>query len=194
MGDGPGRDESRYDAILLAALHLLSQVGYDRMTMDAIAEAARASKATMYRRWSGKAELVVAALRRHARPATAAPDTGSLRGDLISVLESMRANLAAQDAGVILGLLTAMRREPELAETVRQQVIDVKREAFEAVLGRAVERGAVPETIDRALLAEVSSALLFSRLFVTGGSLDRRFVVHLVDAVLIPLIDHERGR
>jgi AcrR family transcriptional regulator len=188
------RDESRHDAILRAALQLLAEVGYDRMTMDAIAEAARASKATIYRRWSGKAELVVAALRRHASPATAVPDTGSLRGDLISVLDDMRANLAAQDAAVILGLLTAMRREPELAQTVRRQVIEVKREAFEAVLGRAVERGTAPKTIDRALLAEVSSALLFSRLFVTGGSLDTAFVEHLVDAVLLPLIDHQRAR
>jgi AcrR family transcriptional regulator len=194
VGEVPARDESRHDAILLATLHLLAQVGYDRMTMDAIAEAARASKATIYRRWSGKAEVVVAALRRHSRPASVAPDTGSLRGDLVSVLDAMRANLEAQDAGVILGLLTAMRREPQLAETVRQQVIDAKREAFDAVLGRAVERGTVPKTIDRAMLAEVSSALLFSRLFVTGDSLDRAFVEHLVDAVLIPLIDHQRPR
>jgi AcrR family transcriptional regulator len=195
VGEQSRRGDVRYDAILLAALQLLAEVGYDQMRMDAIAERARASKATIYRRWSGKADLVLAALKRHVAPATTAPpDTGSLRGDLVAVLEGMRANLAAQDAAVILGLLTAMRHEPQLADTVRQQFIDVKRGAFDAVLGRAVKRGALPETIDRGLLAEVSSALLFSRVFITGGPLDTGFVEHLVDAVLMPLLDHQINR
>src|SRR5262249_47127377 len=64
----------------------------------------------------------------------------------------------------------------------------------DAVLSRAVERGSLPETIDRTLLVEVSSALLFSRLFITGGSLDTGFVRHLVDAVLMPLLDHQANR
>src|SRR5262249_52228886 len=68
-----GRGDVRYDAILLAALRLLAEVGYDQMTMDAIAERARASKATIYRRWSGKADLVVAALKRYATPPPTPP-------------------------------------------------------------------------------------------------------------------------
>jgi AcrR family transcriptional regulator len=182
----------RHDAILLAAVRLLGEVGYDQMTMDAIAERARASKATIYRHWSGKADLVMAALRRHAGPAEEPPDTGTLRGDLVAVLDGMRANLAAQDAAVILGLLTAMRTEPQLATVVRHQFIEVKQAAFDAVLRRAVERGALPATADRELLAEVSSALLFSRLFITGGPLDAAYVEHLVDEVLTPVINHQR--
>jgi AcrR family transcriptional regulator len=190
-----GRGDVRYDALLLAALHLLAEVGYDQMTMDAIAQRARASKATIYRRWSGKADLVVVALKRYASPPPEPPpDTGNLRDDLVAVLDGMRVNLAEQDAAVILGLLTAMRHEPRLAQTLRRQVIDVKKDAFDPVLTRAVERGALPQTIDRALLAEVSSALLFSRLFITGGPLDTAFVEYLVDAVLMPLLDHQTHR
>jgi AcrR family transcriptional regulator len=189
-----GRGDVRYDAILLAALHLLAEVGYDQMTMDAIAQRARASKATLYRRWSGKADLVVGALKRYASPPPTPPDTGDLRADLVAVLEAMRVNLGEQDAAVIFGLLSATRHEPQLAQTLRRQVIEVKKDAFAPVLTRAVERGTLPKTIDRALLAEVSSALLFSRLFITGGSLDTTFVEHLVDAVLMPLLDHHANR
>lgn len=174
-------------------MHLLAEVGYDRMTMDAIAGRAHASKATIYRRWSGKADLVVAALEQHATTSTVVPDTGSLRGDLVAVVDDLRATLAAQDAAVVLGLLTAMRGEPRLAGIVRHRFVEVKRHAFDAVLGRAAASGELPGSTDRALLAEVSSALLFSRLFVTGGPLDAGFVEHLVDAVLMPLIDHHRS-
>jgi AcrR family transcriptional regulator len=60
------RGAAREEAILLATLELLGEAGYDRMTMDAVAARARASKATIYRRWPDKAGLVVAAVRRHA--------------------------------------------------------------------------------------------------------------------------------
>ncbi|MDN3354323.1 TetR/AcrR family transcriptional regulator [Actinomadura sp. DC4] len=188
-----GRGEAREEAILLATLELLAEVGYDRMTMDAVAARARASKATIYRRWPGKAELVVTAVKRHAgSPAAAPADTGDLRQDLVAVLEVMRAGLTGQDAALILGLMIAMRRDPGLARTVRGQVVDDKGEVFGAVIARAVERGDLPGTVDHALFAEIGSAMLFSRLFVTGDPLDDAFIGHLVDAVLLPLLAHQR--
>jgi AcrR family transcriptional regulator len=190
-----GRGEAREEAILLATLALLAEVGYDQMTMDAVAARARASKATIYRRWPGKAELVVTAVKRHAgSPTVTPPDTGSLRQDLLAVLEVMRAGLTGQDAALILGLMIAMRRDPELARTVRGQVVDDKREVFGAVIARAVDRGDLPATVDHALFVEISSAMLFSRLFVTGEPLDDAFIHHLVDAVLLPLLDHRSSR
>lgn len=190
-----GRGEEREDAILLATLALLAEVGYDRMTMDAVAKRARASKATIYRRWQDKAELVVTAVRRHAgSPVMTPPDTGSLRQDLLAVLGVMRSSLTGQDAALILGLMIAMRHDPELARTVRGQVVDDKREVFGAVIARAVARGDLPATVDHALFVEISSAMLFSRLFVTGEPLDDAFIHHLTDAVLLPLLDHQSSR
>ena len=76
----------------------------------------------------GKAGLVITAVRQHAgQPAMAAPDTGSLRSDLLAALQGMRSSLSGQDAALILGLLTAMHRDPELAGTVREQVLQAKR-------------------------------------------------------------------
>ncbi|MBO2453704.1 TetR/AcrR family transcriptional regulator [Actinomadura barringtoniae] len=187
-----GRGEVREEAILLATLELLAEVGYDRMTMDAVAARAHASKATIYRRWPGKPELVVAAVRRYAASPAAPPDeSGDLRQDLLAVLLSMRAGLTGQDAALILGLMIAMRHDAELAAVVREQVVADKGEAFGAVIARAVARGELPETVDTALFVEISSAMLFSRLFLTGQPLDDAFIDHLIDDVLLPLLDHQ---
>jgi AcrR family transcriptional regulator len=185
----------RETAILRATLELLAESGYDQLTIDAVAARARCSKATIYRRWPGKAALVSTAIRRHAgQPAAAVPDTGGLRSDLQAALGIMRASLSGQDAALILGLLSAMHRDPELAGAVREQVLDVKREVFDAVIARAAARGNIPATADGALLAEISSAVLLSRLLVTGEPLDDAFTQHLVDAVLLPALERPSPR
>lgn len=190
----PGRGEAREEAILGAALELLAEVGYDRMSMDAIAVRARASKATIYRRWSGKAELVVTALERHTGQRMAERlDPGDLRADLLGTVRALRDGLTEQDAGLLLGLITAMHRDEELARTVRARMVDDKRQAFDPAIDRAVARGDLPATIDRALLAEVSSAMLFARVFVTGQPLDDAFLTGFVDDVLLPLLRHQAG-
>jgi AcrR family transcriptional regulator len=192
VAESGGRGAVRETAILRATLELLAESGYDQLTIDAVAERARCSKATIYRRWPGKAALVITAVRRHAgqpaAAASAASDTGSLRSDLLAALQAMRSSLSGQDAALILGLLTAMHRDPELAGTVREQVLQAKREVFGAVIARAAARGDVPVTTDAALLAEIGSAVLFSRLLVTGEPLDDGFIEHLIDAVLLPAL------
>ncbi|WP_165555948.1 TetR/AcrR family transcriptional regulator [Kribbella pittospori] len=188
------RGEVREEAILGATLGLLAEIGYDRMSMDAIALRARASKATIYRRWSGKAELVVAAVERHTGQRMAErPDPGDLRADVLGTLQGMRDGLTGQDSGLLLGLLTAMHHDEELARTVRARMVDDKRQAFDPAIDRAVARGELPAAINRALLAELSSAMLFSRAFVTGEPLDDEFLTGLVDDVLLPLLRHQAG-
>lgn len=159
-----------------------------------MAARARCSKATIYRRWPGKAELVVEAVRRHAgNPVPAVADTGTLRGDLVAALTAMRASLAGHDAPLLLGLMMATRRDPGLASVVRNRVLGSKREVFGAAVARAVSRGDLPASADHALPAEIGSAMLLSRLLVTGEPLDDAFVAHLVDAVLLPVLDAQSG-
>ena len=190
-----GRGATRETAILRATLELLAESGYDQLTIDAVAARARSSKATIYRRWPGKAALVIAAVRRSAGPpAATAPDTGSLHSDLQSALQGMRSSLSGQDAALILGLLAAMHRDPELAGVVREQVLLAKREVFGTVIARAAARGDVPATADAALLAEICSAVLLSRLLVTGEPLDDAFTQHLVDVVLLPALGWPSSR
>lgn len=189
------RGEVREEAILRATLELLAEVGYDQLTIDGVAARAHCSKATIYRRWQGKPELVIAAVRRHsAPPPQPAPGTGSLREDLLAALEAMRSSLAGQDTALLLGLMTAMRHDRELAAVVREQVVDNKREVFGAAVARAVARGELPAGADHTLLAEISSAMLLSRQLVTGQPLDAAFAQELVDDVLLPLLRHQRSR
>ena len=88
-GRGRGREVTQREfAICDAALALLAEVGYDRMSMDAVAARARASKATIYRRWPGKRELVLEAVRTRVADIVEPPDTGSLSGDIIATLRA----------------------------------------------------------------------------------------------------------
>lgn len=183
-----GRGAAREEAILRATLTLLARDGYDQMTIDAVAAEARSSKATIYRRWPGKAALVVAAVRRYGgQPEPEAPDTGDLREDLLAVLTAMRDSLQGQDAALLLGLLAAMRRDAALAKAVRDQVVVVKHGLFYEIIRRAAACGDVPVEADAAMLAEVSSAVLLSRLLVTGQGFDDRFAEHFTDTVLLPI-------
>jgi AcrR family transcriptional regulator len=182
------RGDEREEAILLSMLELVAEVGYDQLTMDAVAARAHASKATIYRRWSNKAELVVAAVKRHAVDRLDSVDTGDLHRDLVDVLTAMRDRLEGQDATLLLGLIAAMRRNAELADVVRSQLITSKRAAFGDVVERAVARGQLPVGTDHALAAEIAAAVLLSRLLITGQPLDDAFIRQLVDGALIPAL------
>ena len=180
-----GRDA----AICDATLALLLEVGYDRMSMDAVAARAHASKATIYRRWPGKQELVLDAVRARGVGLTVAEDTGSLRGDLVATYRSAIHGSAADDADLIAGVLRAMRTAPELADCVRSQVIESKCDVSRVIVVRAIARGELPAETDPLILHEVASALWFHRVLVVGGPVDDAFIAHVVDDVLMPLLD-----
>ncbi|MBA2769146.1 MAG: TetR/AcrR family transcriptional regulator [Sporichthyaceae bacterium] len=181
-----GRDT----AICEATLALLAEVGYDRMSMDAVAARAHASKATIYRRWPGKRELVLEAVRRRHEPPATLPDTGSLRGDLASSLSGMAAPTSCDEADLMAGVLRAMRRAPELGKCMRDQVMDRKRAVFRTIVARAVARGELPAGASADLAHEVAGALWVQRVLVVGGDVDDAFIDHVVDDVLIPLLCH----
>ena len=180
-----GRDA----AICDATLALLLEVGYDRMSMDAVAARAHASKATIYRRWPGKKELVLDAVRSRGPGMVVPDDTGSLHGDLVATYRSALEGVGAEDAELVAGVLRAMRSTPELADCVRTQVLESKCQVSRTIVARAVERGELPAETDPMLLHEVASALWFHRILVVGGPVDDDFIAHVVDDVLIPLLD-----
>ncbi len=186
---GRPRSEDREQAILEAALDLVVEVGYDGLSMDALAERARASKATIYRHWSGKAEVVAAAVRCRATSVSEEPpDTGSLRSDLLALLTHACETLSSSDGALMASVLWAMRSDPELAGLMRAQMVEGKRHVIEAVVSRAKSRGECPEGTDPSVAGEVMPAMVMSRLLVTGEPLDDAFCTHLVDDVLLPLL------
>jgi AcrR family transcriptional regulator len=180
------RSEAREQAILDAALELVMEVGYDRLSMDALAERAHASKATIYRRWSGKAQVVAEAIRRRKHGQHAVPDTGSLRQDLLEALGTMCISLDGDEA-LVAGVMSAMRSDPELAELMRSQVLDGD-SPTDVVVARAVARGELPADTSGELVNEVAPALVMTRLVFRGEPLDEAFTAHLVDEIILPLL------
>jgi AcrR family transcriptional regulator len=191
---GRPRDETRDAAILEATIAVLSDVGYDRLTIDAVAALAKASKATVYRRWPNKAALVVDAMAT-LKPGAAAgdqppclfPDTGSLRGDLIAGLEAICAKLSTDEGKLMAGVMTAQARDPELAAAMRVTTDD-KRQSCQTVVDRAIARGELASTKGVDAFVEVVPALMYSRLLITGEAFDEQFVLRTVDDIALPLL------
>ena len=183
------RAAARRQAILDAAIELLMEVGYDRMSMDALAERAHAGKATIYRHWNGKAQVVVEAIRcRKSADFSTLPDTGSLRGDLLAVLSSSCASFTEEDSSLLVGMVSAMHHDQELADLMRQQLFEAKRGLFDEIVARAVGRGEPVSVSASPIANEVSSALFVNRVAMGGGEMDTEFIHHVVDDVIIPLL------
>ncbi|HEV7626039.1 MAG TPA: TetR/AcrR family transcriptional regulator, partial [Streptomyces sp.] len=135
----PQRESELYTAVL----DLLREVGYDALTMDAVAARTRSSKATLYRQWGGKAELVVKALR-HEKPLQIADiDTGSLRGDFHELAVRQNDCQMDQHSALMRGLAMAVHGNPDLLQAFRELLIEPELEELRRVLRRAVERGEV---------------------------------------------------
>src|SRR5438445_7440301 len=144
----PGRPRSQKarSAILAAAAHLIDEQGLRAVSMDAVAERAGVSKATIYRWWPTKETLALDALYHEwdtARPSQR--DTGSLRSDLLSLLRPWIRRVHARPYGrVIAALITEARTDPEFAEQYRARFVEPRREPARALFKRAIERGEVP--------------------------------------------------
>lgn len=185
---GRPRDDEREAAILDAARAIVAETGYEKLTIEAVASRARASKATIYRRWPGKAELVAEALRCRPVALPVMPDTGDLRADMVQGILAFVADLTEHDAGLMVGLAVAIRSDPVLAAMMREQTVSCRRDAASAWLKRAVARGQISPAVDIDVVADLVPAVVFMRLLVTGEPVDEPFVGRLVDSVLLPLL------
>ncbi len=185
---GRPRDPAREAAILEAALHLVAELGYDRVSMDAVAAACGASKATLYRRWPSKAAMVAAALQcRHHDPLEVV-DSGDVRQDLVDSLTQMASAIRGDDVDLLVGLLGAIRHDPELRRVFRDDMTAYKRAAAQAWTQRAIERELIPPGADFELVHEIGPALVLFRLLMTGEPVDDAFCIRLVDDVILPLL------
>jgi AcrR family transcriptional regulator len=186
---GRPRDPKRREAILRAAIELVGEVGYDRMTVDALAARAGVSKPTIYRRWpGGKKEIILDAIRHKHEDADALPDQSSLRGDLLALLQTMVEHIH-EDAHLAGGLISQLRNSDELSTLLREEVVVYERCRIDKLLARAVARGELaPDARITPLFHDLAGSLIFSRAVITGESLDPAFVTELVDHVLLPVL------
>jgi AcrR family transcriptional regulator len=182
------RGDALTAAIFEATLAELAEVGYAELTMERVASRARASKGSLYRRWSNRAELVVDAMH-HARPRhVEAPDTGSVRADLLGYLRAIAELLNGADGEASRGLMVEAVRDPELMAVVRTRFITPGIERVLDVLRRGAVRGEVRPTALTHRIAGVGPGLLRQQFMIYGSPIPDEVVVELVDDVLMPLI------
>ncbi|WP_410628328.1 TetR/AcrR family transcriptional regulator [Amycolatopsis sp. cmx-8-4] len=184
----PGRpkDPAIDEELLRTTQDLLIEDGFERLTMDAVARRCGASKATIYRRWTSKTALVVAAA---AALFTApdVPDTGDLREDLLAC---GRAYITAdgRNAKVLASVLAASRHDAELRDASQEALGAPYSSLFVQVLSRAVARGVLSPEVDIDLLAEVFPAIAYHRIAAEGLQVVEADIIRTVDSVLLPAL------
>ena len=183
----PRVEGGREDEILDATVAVVAELGYDRLTMDAVATAAKASKATLYRRWSTKAELVVDAISRaKGCPMPEEVDTGSLRGDLVSMACGEGGFTDKLPMSVIAGLLTALHRDDELQKAFRERFLAPRQALTNKVYERAVERGEIAPGVDVDLLSVTLPAVIIHHAYILGVEPTDDLILRVIDNVILP--------
>jgi AcrR family transcriptional regulator len=178
--------------LLAVTLRLLQEHGYDRLTLDAVAATARASKATVYRRWPSKAELVLAAFIESIRQVAVPPDTGTLRGDLLRLGEVV-CQEAHQHAGTIRAVLVEVSRNPALNDVMRHQFLDQRKALIRHVLQQAVDRGEIEKAAINDELWDLLPGYLIFRSIIPIRPPTDHTVRSLVDDVIIPSLTRATG-
>lgn len=182
----PRVEGDREAEFLDATIALLGEVGYDRLTMDAVAKRAKASKATLYRRWDGKLGLVIDALKNLKQVPTQDPDTGSLRGDLIEAFAHHGGLLDERSLAAMVGVLAAVTRDPEFAEAFRVEVLGPKRALSHRLWTRARDRGELRADADLDLLESALAGIVLHRVYLLGDPRTSELIVRILDTVVLP--------
>jgi AcrR family transcriptional regulator len=171
--------------LLAVTLQLLQEHGYDRLTVDDVASTAHASKATVYRRWPSKAELVLAAFIEGIRQVAIPPDTGTLRDDLLCLGETV-CQQARKHASTIRAVLVEVSRHPALNDALQHQFIGQRKALIKHVLRQAVDRGEIADAAITDELWDLLPGYLIFRSIIPGEPPTRRTVQVLVDDFIIP--------
>ncbi|MGW6566495.1 TetR/AcrR family transcriptional regulator [Streptomyces sp. NPDC054975] len=179
----PERESELYEAVL----DLLREVGYDALTMDAVATRTHSSKATLYRQWGSKPELVARALRHNKPVGFAEIDTGTLRGDFQAMLEQTDDCQMEKDSALMRGLVHAVHNNPDLLQALRELLIAPEMTGFDEVLERAVARGEVrAENPALKLVPHMLIGAFVARPLIEDQPVDHAFLSDYVDAVVLP--------
>jgi len=183
----------RETELLEVTLQLLQEHGYDRLTLDAVAARARASKATVYRRWPSKAELVLAAFIEGCRQIAVHPDTGTLRGDLLQ-LGRVISQQSHEQAGIIRAVLVEISRHPALHDAMQSEFLDQRKALLHEVLRDAVLRGEIDAAAISDELWDLLPGYLIFRSIMPNRPPTEQTVEALIDEVIIPsLTRHRKG-
>jgi AcrR family transcriptional regulator len=183
---GRPRSEKARQAILAAAAELLLARGLSAVSMDTVAQQAGVSKATIYRWWPTKETLALDALYTEWAGARPSPrDTGSLRGDLLSLLRPWARLASSRPYGrVIAALITEAQTDPVFAAEYRERFVEPRRDQARAIFHRAIERGEIPADTKIEVALDILYGPFYHRLLHGHAPLNDRFVRDVIDTAL----------
>jgi AcrR family transcriptional regulator len=188
---GRKRDHTRDPEILEAALDVLAETGYAGMTIDMVAARAKAGKATVYRRWASKSELVldaVSCMKREDVLPENLPDTGTLRGDLVAGIKTRTIEEGMRKMRIMAGLMSMISQDPELADVARESIIEPRAAVNRMFFKRAIDRGEISADVDIETLALVSQSMGMYRMLVQRQPMTPEFLISIVDGVILPAV------
>jgi AcrR family transcriptional regulator len=184
---GRPRSEQAEQAIIEATLDLFAEQGFEGVCFEAVAARAGVGKATIYRRWSNKEELLLAAFASLKSPFPE-PKGVSVRDDLLAMVEVMCADKAdPRKARRYALLLGEGDKYPRLMARYKESVVQPRRDAMRAVIRHGVETGALrPDTDDEIAMLQLTGAIMAQEKS-PDGTLDGEFAARLVDGLLLGL-------
>lgn len=193
--DGVGKQRRRgaelEAALLEAAWEELTQTGYSALTFDGVAQRAGTSRTVLYRRWETKTELVLAAVSRMLRRGPLeAPDTGSLRGDLLALLRASNERSLAANAMLFSYLGGYFRETGTSPKDLRATLIQPRpqRTSVDVILDRAIARGEIDPGRLTPRLRTLPVDLYRHEVLMTLAPVPDDVIVEMLDEVFLPLV------
>ena len=182
---GRPRSEKAQRAILDAAAELLLDRGLGAVSMDAVAERAGVSKATIYRWWPSKEMLALDALLDWSATLVPGRDTGTLQGDLLALIRPWVREIRRRPFGrVVAALVSEAQSDPRFADAYRSHFVDPRRDAGRAAFARAKARGEVPADLDAEVALDLIYGAVYHRLLHGHAQLTDRFARDVVRLAL----------
>src|SRR5690349_19886122 len=172
-------------AILTATADLLAERGLAAMSIEEVAARAGVGKTTIYRRWPSKGLLALDAFVISFRAEQPQPDTGTLRGDMLSALHAwVRAVTQTAMGPLLTGLIAEAQHDAELRGAWRDRVLEPMRTQHRVMLDRAIERGEIPATVDRDVVLDLFFGAAEHRLLLGHLPMTGDFIAEVVDMIL----------
>lgn len=175
-------------AIRNAVMHELAEVGYGRLSIEAVARRAGVGKTAIYRRWTNKLEMVLEIVSDVAGRSVPLPDTGSLAGDLqlllMIVSRALQHRIASQ---IIPDLMAEASRNPQIAATLQKALHTHQRAVGDKLIGQAIARGELPEGTDSEVAVDLILGPLYWRLAVARTPLPDDYLEKMIAMVTAAL-------
>ncbi|MBT9548006.1 MAG: TetR/AcrR family transcriptional regulator [Candidatus Sericytochromatia bacterium] len=192
---GRKRDHTLDTRILEAAIEILAELGFDGMTMDMVAARTKSGKATLYRRWPSKAELVRDALIWMSQSSVELehlPDTGNLRDDLLALVKPYSLEFSERKLRVLAKLGSFFSEHRKIAEEASAGIFGPWTDFNRTLMQRAIKRGEIPAQADIEMACQVIIAMTSYRSITQGQPFGRTDYAALLDHILLPGLKHQQ--